>query len=526
MNLFILRCILKINKEKSKSAFLGGALSLTLATLSVKVIGVIYKIPLSYILGDEGMGFFNSAYSVYTFFFLLCTAGVPKAVTILITESRSKNSIAQEASILRDTTMFFSLIGLAITIVFALSSKTISEFIGNRHAHFSMLAISPSIFFIALSSVYRGYLGGLLQFGKVAISQCLEAFFKLAAGLVLAKIAHSMNFSAEYVCAFAIFGITAGSFISFSYLYIEILIAKKRFKKGQNTEKVFNNIRKICKISVPITASAAIMSLVNVIDLTLIMRRLNDLGYTESISGMLYGNYTTLSIPMFNLVLSIVTSITTACLPILSEGYTRKPNVFYKNAGNLIDIVMFIAAPASVLFFFYPTEILALLFEKSSVALGSALLCAIAPSVLMISVLTALNTIIESAGGYNIPFLSMLAGCTVKLLSTYLLVGYDKFAIWGAPIGTALSYLVSVLISVFFVCKRRLLSISHLRNPATSLLISLAAFVLTNQMKAMFSFLEGALLTASLLLIFAIIYLALSLAFGVMSIKKLKSIAN
>ena len=79
-----------------KNQFLKGAASLSLAALMVKILGVAYKIPLSHILGDDGMGYFNTAYTVYTFFFLICTAGVPKAITILVTEkvANSDNSIA------------------------------------------------------------------------------------------------------------------------------------------------------------------------------------------------------------------------------------------------------------------------------------------------------------------------------------------------------------------------------------------------------------------------------------------------
>ena len=80
-----------LNKSIEKNTVLEGALSLTIATVIVKVLGAIYKIPISYILGEEGMGYFNSAYTVYSFFFLLCTAGVPKAIMVLCAEENDKN---------------------------------------------------------------------------------------------------------------------------------------------------------------------------------------------------------------------------------------------------------------------------------------------------------------------------------------------------------------------------------------------------------------------------------------------------
>ena len=285
-------------------------------------------------------------------------------------------------------------------------------------------------------------------------------------------------------------------------------------------------IKRICRISVPITASATVMSLVNIIDLTLIMRRLSDLGYSESVSSILYGNYTTLSIPMFNLVLSIVTSVTTASLPVLTEAFSKKANSFNKSAENLIVLVSFISIPSSTIFFFYPTEILNLLFDKGSVALGGWLLAALAPSILLITVLTALNIIIEASGGYNIPLVSMMVGCAFKLLATHFFVGNSNFAIWGAPIGTAISYIASITIAITYAVIKKRISVSLLKTPLITLFISLAAMAITKYLGYALSFSTNALSTVLTLLIFGTIYIAFSLAFGTMTIKKLKSIAN
>ena len=79
----------------------GGTFSLAVSTIIVKILGLIYKIPLSSILGDEGMGYFNSAYTVYAFFYLLCSAGVPKAVMILVSEANARGKGINERTILK-----------------------------------------------------------------------------------------------------------------------------------------------------------------------------------------------------------------------------------------------------------------------------------------------------------------------------------------------------------------------------------------------------------------------------------------
>ena len=517
----------KIIKKRDNNGFIKGAFSLTLAAFLVKIIGVVYKIPLSYILGDEGMGFFNSAYSVYTFFFLLCSAGVPKAVTILITEAKTKNNKSEELSILNDTLKFFLILGLSVTFIFILTAGFLSSFIGNRRALASMLAIAPAIVFISVSSVYRGYLNGHLSFGRVAISQCIEAFFKLALGLILAGIAVRMNLPLEIISAYAIFGITLGSAFTCLYLKIEVKKQKSKYNIRQKSSFSFNRIKRIWKISLPITASSALMSFVNVLDLMMIMRRLGSLGYSEQISGILYGNYTTLAIPMFNFVLSIITSITTSVLPILTEHYTVQDKEGFNNAlKSATELSFFVAAPATLFYGFYAKETLTILFEKSSVAVGSVLLALLAPSVILITLLTVMNTALEASGKYNAPLLCMLIGCFVKLISTYMLVGNEGFAILGAPLGTAASYLASILVSVLFLIGSNKTLGTVIRSGIGSVCVSLISLAFLGFLKQqIFIPADGIISSLITLLIFGMIYLAFSLIFGTLSFKKLKNLS-
>ena len=159
-------------KNKEKNIIIEGAISLTIATVIVKILGAIYKIPISYVLGEEGMGYFNSAYTVYSLFYLLCTAGVPKSIMILCGEFEVEDKKIK--SIISTALIFFSIIGLAISILFAILAYPLSNFIGSPNAYFAMLFISPSIFFSAISGVIRGYFSAKTKFVHIAISQIIE----------------------------------------------------------------------------------------------------------------------------------------------------------------------------------------------------------------------------------------------------------------------------------------------------------------------------------------------------------------
>ena len=282
------------------------------------------------------------------------------------------------------------------------------------------------------------------------------------------------------------------------------------------------------KISLPITLSSGTMSLVNIIDLTVIIRGLERSGYTEDLSTMLYGNYTTLAVPMFNFVLSVISSICISALPILTELAVNKKNFeFGKSLTYSAELVAFFALPATALFAFFSREILIILFDYSSVALGEALLSILSPSVTLIAVLTLINTALEAKGGYIVPLLSMGIGGVAKIIASSLLVGRADFAIWGAPIGTSISYLVSILVSIVLYRSRigRIFPLMH--GFLLSAICATVATVPTAAIKNHFLYgNEGVFGSLILLSCYGVIYLLLSFLIGSLPINQSKIIAK
>ena len=494
------------------NSFIKGAAALSLASLLCKMLGVMYKIPLARLLLDEGMSYFNSAYTVYTFFFILCSAGVPKAITILITShDREEGS---DNDILFTSSLFFFLIGVILSLIFIALSFAISDFIGSRKSVCSMIAIAPSIPFIAVSSVIRGYLNGRLKFSSVALSQCLEAALKLLIGLALARIAARDGMALEIVSAYAISGITVGSIITYLHLLIRLKMLKDNYNHKQNAIFSPKLLRKVCSISLPVTASAALMSLVNIIDLTIVMRSLNALGYSESLSSILYGNYTTLAVPMFNFALSITTSICTSALPMLTESSSKKLSsdfsVQLNRAGHLSA---FVAAPAALFFMCFPKEALSLLFESGSVAIGAFLLSVLSPSIILIALLTVINTALEASGRYNVVFITMIVSNVVKLISSFILIGHTDLGLWGAPIGTALSYIIPVILSLVLYNKNEDLSGVFKEFIVFPFAATLSALILICIKERLISIQSPVIFSLSVLAMYGCVYLSVTAFF-------------
>lgn len=428
-----------------------GIFSLGLSTIIVKILGLFYKIPLSFILGDEGMGYFNSAYTVYAFFYLLCTAGVPKAVMMLVSEAKAKGKEQEEIFLVRTAVQIFAFLGLAFTILFILFADPLSRLIGNSKSKATMIAIAPTILFVSLSGVVRGYLNAHMKLLHISVSQIIEGVGKLVVGLLLASLGKRLCLPLEMISALTILGISVGAIFGLIYLLICSKMRLFYVKTGQNAAKTTRHeiAKRIFSISLPITLSAAVMSLTNLIDLGLIMSSLEKIGYTESQSNALYGNYTTLAVPMFNLAMAIITPISVSFVPAFTDCIVNMDHKgLIDTEKSAYSVSAFIATPLTFGLVLFSSEILDLLFVNSETVIGSHLLRLLAPAIILSSILINLNNYLEAQRKFSAPLISMIVGSLAKIIASYYIITKSGMGILGAPIGTVISYAVALLVSL------------------------------------------------------------------------------
>ena len=461
----------------SAKDFVADALILTLSAFTVKLIGVIFKVPLSYILTDEGMGYFNSAYTVFGCFYVICAAGVPKAVSILISEARALGDEDLSNMILKHTRSAFLAIGTFFGFVLFILAKPLSAFVGNSGAAPSIITVSFSLAFISVSGVMRGYLSGVGRHIPIAICELIEAVFKLFFGLVLAKYSVYCGFSLELTAAFAVSGISFGAAVSSIFLYI--CIGKKRGNKRRALSLDKGGIlRRVFKISVPIALSSFLLTVTNLIDLTFVMRRLGDIGYTEESAAALYGNYTTLAVPFLGLCISLISPISVAAVPRLSSAYARADMSEFKyGLSRAIQLSSFIGALFTFGCMYFSFDALSLIFSDESAKTAAPYLSMLAPSFLLSGVLICTNTALEATGRTTAPLISMLFGALVKTAASYILVADARIGVGGAAIGTVLFYAAALTVSLIFL-------FSHVGN-GVSFFLPMTAAILNAQASAL-----------------------------------------
>ncbi len=450
--------IARAPKKSAGKVFFSGVLVLTASTMTVKVIGLLLKILLLDYLQADGMAYFNAAYTIYSAFFILSTAGFPVAVSMLISESRARGDVRRVKRIFFVSLSLFVLIGLAGMSMMFFGADFLAARTKMPGAAYPIRAIAPTLFFICISSAIRGYFQGYQIMVPTAVSQIVEAAGKLFIGLVLAKYAIDRGYDTPVVAAFAITGLTVGVAVSMLFLIVTRIFWRPRDEKICVTETARNGeiLRRLVVIAVPVTISALVMSLTQLIDTMLIVNRLGAAGFVPGIAEEMYGNYTTLVIPLFNLAPALISPISMALVPMLTLAIESGDRTRMRECiDSALRLTVLIALPCAIGLSVFGRQILELLFpgKTESINMAAPLLSLLALSVFFVGLLNVTNAILQAYGHERKPIYSMLAGSVVKLIVSYLLIGLPTVNLYGAPAGTFLCHMTVTAINFFFIAK-------------------------------------------------------------------------
>jgi len=445
--------------KKQVRLFFSGVFILTAANLLVKVTGLLFKIPMNYIVGDTGMGYYGSAYSVYTFLYMLSTSGLPVALSILVAELGAVGRYREVKRVFRTALLLFFLMGLTGGGCMLLFSGQIARWIGSAPSVYCIIAIAPTLFCICISSAYRGFFQGLQRMLPIAVSQVIEALCKLLLGIGGALYSIRMGYGIHITAAYAVAGISVGAFLGMVYL-----VAAKLFTRegeaipgdlGDNDVQPMSRgaiLRRFASVSVPITVSAAVMSLSGMVDTVLIQRLLTKSGMAQADATALYGNYTSLAVPMFNLPPVLIYPITCALVPLLTSA---RAEVDRKRTGNIVTSslrgTVLLGIPCAFGMAVLSAPILRLFYKDVSAACAAPLLSLLAPASFFVCILAITNAILQACGRAGLPVISMGVGTAVKILSETVLI--HLIGIRGAPLSTFLCYFTASLINFAFVVR-------------------------------------------------------------------------
>lgn len=434
-------------KKRGESSFAGGVVILTVSAIIVKLIGVCYKIPLVRLLGTQGMGYFNAAYDVYALLCIISTTGLPVAVSVMMNQYKGQHKRIFMLSLC----VFLTIGALCACAVFFFADQ-IAVRIGAPGAAQSLRFISPAVLFICLSGALRGYHQGKRNMLPTAISQVIEAACKLVFGLAFAYVALINKQGPMTTAAFAVLGLSAGTLLSAIYL----LFAKKGISE-QSIERVSYRVllKRLLAVAFPVTLGAALSGLSKMIDLGLIMRRLQDVGVDTDTSVSLYGCYSAMVIPLYSAVPALFGSVAMPLIPHLAHAIEIKDEKKQRELLNTsFRLTALISIPGAIGMGMISDRILQLLYKGSEgVDAAIPLLLFISIAVPASCLITATNAILQAYMHPWLPMISTAIGCTVKAISLYYLAAIPSVGILAAPISTLLCCTVIVMINLYYIAK-------------------------------------------------------------------------
>ena len=443
----------------SKNSFLKGAAILGIAGIIVKVMGVFFRIPLTMWIGENGMSYYGSVYPIYTLFLIISTAGIPVAISRMVSERIAVKNYAGAHKVFQISVWLMAALGfISFCIVYFNAGFIEESILRNPGSRLSLEAIAPSLILVPIMSAYRGYFQGRQNMNPTAVSQLFEQLFRVVVGLGLAYFLLDAGY--EAVCAGATFGSTAGAGAGLFIVVIIYLLSLKtikryirRNKSHSEIESSWSIIKKILIIAVPITIGSSILPLMEAIDSSMVMGRLQDTGWTIAQSKALWGRFSGYCNSIIGLPQVFVQAIAMSLVPAISAGFKVKDMTEVReNMKFSMRSAMIIGFPCAVGIFSLAHPILSLLYRDpdraAEVAAAAPTLQVMCLCIIFMSSLQTLTGILQGINRHNVPVKNLAIGAVAKIIITYIYVGIKVINVNGASLGTIAAYFIATVLNM------------------------------------------------------------------------------
>lgn len=444
----------RVAQTQKQNSFFGGAAILAAGILIVKLIGMFYKIPLINIIGEAGAADFNNAYNIYAVLLTVSTAGLPVAVSKLVSEANALDRRNQVRRTFRLALVLFLALGLVSFLVMFFRADALAGMMNDSKAAAGIRALAPAVVCVGCLAALRGYSQGHSNMAPTSVSQIIEALCKLVVGLWLAFWLVKQGKDPDVAAAGAITGVTVGTVVALAYMVLDFLLSRGRedTRGTDRPDSAGSILVNILKIAVPITLSSSMVGIVTVIDSSLVQGQLQSaLDLTEQASRTLYGNYSG-ALNIYNLPTSLMAAITASVIPAVSAALARRDRRgAARITGSALRITALLSFPMGVGLFVLGTPIIRLLFPKLNVAVAGPLLSTLGIATPFVCMVLVCNSVLQAHGFINLPVIVMVLGGIVKIVNNYNLVG--AIGIAGAPVGNILCFGLALALDLVVITR-------------------------------------------------------------------------
>ncbi|OON95226.1 MAG: hypothetical protein ATN36_09030 [Epulopiscium sp. Nele67-Bin005] len=462
----------------STQNILKGAMVLALASVTSKIIGMLYKIPITNIIGDQGNAIYASAYNMYVLLITFSAIGMPSAISKLVSERYSVGAYREAYRVYKIALCYATMLSFLLASILWFGAETIADTMKNPDLMMPLRALAPTSVIVTIMAVSRGYFQGMGRMGPTAISQVIEQIFNAIASVLLAYY-----FISEGVVEAAT-GSTLGTGIgAVAGLLILVVIALRSKVKTTNKEENLDELAEkfigessgsvlkgILITVIPIVISTSIFAIITNIDTlmlnTYLPNLVDEIVYNEqyyllpvtdsdtmdtldivnSLAGQYLGKYLTL----INVPVALILTIAMAATPSISGSMAKNDLDDVREKSKMIIKLGFLfAAPSAVGLTLFAYPIMNLLYRQ--IPDGGELLIWGSISILFIATAQLTTGILQGMGKQSIPTKHAFIACIIKVLCNFVFLQYAQINIYSVVHSTTICYLIYAILNTRYI---------------------------------------------------------------------------
>ena len=492
---------LKIRKNR-KQSLAKGTFILTFSIFLVKVLGMMFRVFVTGMIGPVGATCFTVAYEIYNPLFALSTAGFPVAVARLVSKNIALGRYKDVKRIYRVSVPMFFYTGFIGMILMILASFFVPDLMKIPDAKYAIIALSPTLLFACLMSIYRGYHQGLRNVIPTAVSEIIEASCKFFIGFLVSffiidfskkeflqkgtffglscsSLQEVMKRVIPLASSGAIFGVTFGAMLGFLYLYfthkkIGDGFTKENLLTSPEPESKKNTVKSLFKTAIPIGAGSIFFNIASFMDVTLILERIryvmlldpetllsqykniipsSDL---DNVHGFLLGCFS-FTTPLVMMIPAITQGLGTVSLPAVTRAFTKKDSEkLKKSVESVIKMMLLFTVPAGIFVSVLGPNLLMLIYphRPEAVFVASKVIPLLGFAVIFQACSLPVTSMLQAVGRVDLPLKIVSLGLILKIIVNYIFVGIPRINIGGAGLGTFAGYLFILAVSLFMLLKK------------------------------------------------------------------------
>ncbi|MCF8010364.1 MAG: polysaccharide biosynthesis protein [Clostridiales bacterium] len=441
----------------NKQSVMQGAIVLTAAGIFIRVLGALYRVPLGRLLGDEGLGIYGVPNQFYLLFFTLSSAGIPVAVSRLVSQKMAAGCYCDAYRAFRLARFSMLVIGTAssLFLFFGAGWFVESGIVADPRCLNGLRAISPIVFFAAVTAAYRGLFQGVRNMTAVAVSQVADQVMLVTGTLLLAYLflPYGLTWGAAGGNLGAIPGAVAatGIMLIYHWLYRGDFYYLTAKDVSGSRESALSLLKKIFYTALPISFASIAMAITNIMDNKLIIDGMQLTGYSIHKATAFYGQFTQMAMSFINISIAFATALGASLVPFAAECYSNgNISGIRRQLSRAVRLAMGISLPAAAGLLVLAPHLTELVYANKSAGVSLAW---VSPVVIFWSLYLVTSGVLQGLERADIPVRNLTAGIFFKVIITYYFIT-SSLGIRAAALGTVVMFVVSSFLNINSVRRR------------------------------------------------------------------------